>query len=80
MNRPLFTALMIAIPLAISPLPVGAFAQGNHQVQGHMRKNGTDVQPHQQTNPNSTRMDNYGTKGNVNPYTGQPGTKDPYKR
>jgi len=30
-----------------------------------------------QTNPNSTKLDNYSTKGNVNPYTGKPGTVDP---
>jgi hypothetical protein len=29
------------------------------------------------SSPNSTTLDNYSTKGNVNPYTGQPGTKDP---
>ena len=33
--------------------------------------------PHQQTNPNNTQMDNYGTRGNVNPYTGQTGTRAP---
>jgi len=47
-------------------------------VQGHMRKDGTYVQPHYRTDPNSTRLDNYSTRGNVNPYTGQAGTKDPY--
>src|SRR5688572_13436026 len=29
---------------------------GNNQVQGHMRRDGTYVQPHQRTNPNSTKM------------------------
>jgi hypothetical protein len=31
------------------------------------------VQPHQQTNPNSTLRDNYSATGNVNPYTGAVG-------
>jgi len=35
------------------------------------------VQPHQQTNPNGTQYDNYGAKGNYNPYTGNYGTKPP---
>jgi hypothetical protein len=46
--------------------------------QGYTRQNGTYVQPHYQSAPNSTRMDNYSTRGNVNPYTGQAGTVNPY--
>jgi len=48
----------------------------NHSVSGHVRSNGTYVAPSHATNPNHTRSDNYSTKGNVNPYTGKPGTKD----
>jgi hypothetical protein len=29
------------------------------------------------TNPNSTQRDNYGATGNVNPYTGAVGTRNP---
>jgi hypothetical protein len=49
-----------------------------HQVQGYERSNGTYVQPHYQSNPNGSTHDNYGTRGNVNPYTGQAGTRNPY--
>src|SRR6185437_4599174 len=52
-----------------------ALAQSDHYVQGYTKKDGTYVAPHYQTNPNNTRADNYSTVGNVNPYTGQPGTK-----
>jgi hypothetical protein len=59
----------------------GAYGTGsnpnNHYVQPHTNSNGTYVQGHQQTNPNSTQRDNYGTRGNVNPYTGAVGTKTP---
>jgi hypothetical protein len=48
-----------------------------HPVQGHTTTGGTYVQPHQQTNPNSTQTDNYGTRGNVNPSTGTGGTRTP---
>ncbi|WP_225934646.1 MULTISPECIES: hypothetical protein [unclassified Cupriavidus] len=48
---------------------------GDHKVNGYVRNNGAYVQPHMQTNPNTTRNDNYSTRGNVNPYTGVPGTK-----
>lgn len=48
---------------------------GSHGVHGYFRSNGTYVAPHNATNPNGTRIDNWSTKGNVNPHTGQPGTK-----
>jgi hypothetical protein len=49
----------------------------NHQVDGYTRNNGTYVAPHYQTNPNNTQTDNYGSRPNVNPYTGQTGTQRP---
>ena len=48
---------------------------GSHGVRGHVTRNGTYVAPHRQTNPNSSRSDNWSTKGNTNPYTGKPGSK-----
>ena len=60
--------------LVVSP----AVAQNSHSVRGYTRKDGTYVPPHRATNPNSSRSDNWSTKGNVNPYTGKSGTKDPY--
>lgn len=50
-------------------------AQSTTQVDGHVKSNGTYVQPHTKTSPNSTTTDNYSTKGNYNPYTGKAGTK-----
>lgn len=44
-------------------------------VSGHTRKDGTYVAPHYRSAPNSTKADNWSTKGNVNPYTGKAGTK-----
>lgn len=38
-------------------------------VRGYYRKNGTYVQPHVRTAPNSTITDNYSYKGNYNPNT-----------
>jgi hypothetical protein len=48
------------------------------QVNGYTRTNGTYVEPHYRTTEDDTRSNNYSTKGNVNPYTGKPGTKNPY--
>lgn len=40
---------------------------------------GKYVQPYYRTSPNSTRWDNYSTRGNYNPYTGKKGYTSPYK-
>ncbi|WP_432411052.1 SH3 domain-containing protein [Rasiella sp. SM2506] len=53
-----------------------SFAQTNPNhvyVSGYYRSNGTYVQPHYRTAPNSTNRDNFSTRGNTNPYTGQAG-------
>ena len=42
-------------------------------VSGYSRSNGTYVQPHVRTMPNSTNWDNFSTKGNSNPFTGSTG-------
>lgn len=46
-------------------------------VRGYTRSDGTYVAPHYRSSPNSTRNDNWTTRGNVNPYTGEPGTRSP---
>jgi hypothetical protein len=48
---------------------------GSHSTSSYTRGNGTYVAPSHATNPNSTKADNWTTKGNVNPYTGKAGTK-----
>ena len=52
-----------------------SFAQTSTYVSGYTNSNGTYVQGHYRTTPNTTRNDNYSTVGNVNPYTGSYGTK-----
>lgn len=47
------------------------------QVGPHVRRDGTYVQPHQRSMPNQTPLDNYSTKGNINPWTGEPGHRNP---
>lgn len=47
----------------------------NVSVRPYVKKNGTYVAPSNKTSPNRTKIDNYSTKGNVNPYTGKEGTK-----
>jgi hypothetical protein len=50
-------------------------SSSSHAVRGYTKKNGTQVAPHRQTNPDHTQLNNYSTKGNVNPSTGKTGKK-----
>lgn len=45
-------------------------------VKGYFKKDGTYVTGHYRTEANSTRNDNYSTKGNTNIHTGEKGYKD----
>ena len=51
----------------------GSNSQTEH-VSGYERKDGTYVAPYERTKANDTVNDNYGTRGNYNPYTGATGT------
>ncbi|MCE5312991.1 MAG: hypothetical protein LLF86_07555, partial [Nitrospiraceae bacterium] len=65
--------------------PVALFA-ADQQVSGHWRDTNRDgvkdtfVQPYHRTEANDTKFDNYSTKGNANPFTGERGTADPWKQ
>ena len=68
---------LVAIILIIVPVlffaPKGADAAT--RVKSYFRKSGTYVAPHYRSTPNRTKIDNYSTKGNYNPFTGKIGTK-----
>ena len=57
---------------------VASAAMAQVNVNGYYRADGTYVAPYTRTAPNNSRMDNYSTRGNVNPYTGRAGTENPY--
>ncbi len=69
----LATLLLLVVAL-ILPLASVAFAQDVY-VHGYYRRDGTYVQPHYRTRPDSSPYNNYSTYPNVNPYTGQQGTR-----
>ena len=62
---------LIIISLAFA---VSATAFADTSVRGHFRKDGTYVQPHTRSSPNTVKSDNYGTSsakpsgGYVSPY------------
>ena len=67
-----------SLSIIIVVLSWGEYAFGGDVfVNGYTRKNGVYVQPHYRSSPNSNVYDNWSTKGNVNPYTGKMGAKNP---
>lgn len=87
MKRSAMLVLLAGLALAVFALPTATLARGGHSsghssstvhVSGHTTKNGTYVPAHYRTAPDHTKLNNWSTKGNVNPYTGKAGTKAPY--
>lgn len=70
--------LILSAALLAAASSVAVAQTRDHPVRGHYRSNGTYVEPYRATNPNGTTLDNYGTRGNTNPYSGREGTRDPY--
>jgi hypothetical protein len=65
--------------IALLLLTVTFFANAKDvYVQPHITKNGTYVQGHYRTGADNNPYNNYSTQGNMNPYTGQSGTVNPY--
>jgi hypothetical protein len=65
----------VALSLALAMLAPGtSLAGGPVHVKGYHRKDGTYVAPHYRSAPDENFSNNWSTKGNVNPYTGKPGT------
>ena len=68
----------ILITAASAFLTFVSVASADQYVNGYYRKDGTYVQPYHRSDADGNPFNNYSTRGNVNPYTGQPGTKNPY--
>lgn len=73
MNRRLIALTLLAAALVVLSPTLSAQVR----VNGYWKKNGTYVAPHYRSSPNSNPYDNYSTRGNFNPYTGQRGTVSP---
>lgn len=70
--------IMRAFAACLLILAVIAEANAQVRVRGYIKKNGTYVAPHYRSSPNSSRSDNYSTKGSYNPYTGKSGSTNLY--
>ena len=68
----------MVVAIVLSALSIQALA--DTYVQGYCRKDGVCVQSHHRSNADGYEFNNYGTKGNTNPYTGEKGSQDnPYR-
>ena len=65
----------ILTTLALSVIALTTYAQTPTYVNGYITSSGQYVEGHYRTTPNQTRNDNYSTRPNVNPFTGEVGTK-----
>jgi peptidoglycan hydrolase-like protein with peptidoglycan-binding domain len=67
--------------LLIVAVQVQSFSQrkssSDVQVSSYTKSNGTQVESHYRTAPNSTKNDNFSTRGNTNPYNGKAGHVSP---
>lgn len=73
MKKVLFVVIAVFLAFDFS------LAAGSTRTKGYFKKNGTYVAPHYKTKRDYSKFNNYSTKGNINPYTGKKGTKDPFK-
>ncbi len=72
--------LIISLAIVIYGVMFVSSASAATRVRGYVRKStGTFVQSHYKSTRDSSRYNNYSTKGNYNPYTGKKGYVSPYK-
>ena len=71
-----FLAIVLSIGILTFPALVGA--KTVYVKSYYKPSTGTFVSPSYRTSPNKTKIDNYSTKGNYNPYSGKSGTQNPY--
>jgi hypothetical protein len=60
--------------LTVALIGISYFSKAQVWVDSYTKSNGTVVQGHYRSEPNNTKLDNWSTYPNVNPYTGETGT------
>lgn len=75
-NRALTRTIVATLAITVA---IASTAFADSRVGGYATKRGTYVEPHYKSSPDSSRSNNYSSKGNFNPYTGKRGSVDPFK-
>jgi hypothetical protein len=73
-RRASFPLLLLAVLLIASAALARGSRGGPVRVRGYIRRDGTFVRPHLRSAPDGRFWNNWKTRGNINPYTGQEGT------
>jgi hypothetical protein len=66
--------IMKAITVLLILLAIAVTSFADQSVRGYTRKDGTYVNGYTRSDSDSSYNNNYSTKGNTNPYTGESGT------
>ncbi len=75
--KKIISGLLLVFLLFVS---AGSVEAKTVSVKGYYKPStGSYVMPSYRTSPNRTKLDNYSTRGNYNPYTGKTGTKNLYR-
>lgn len=78
--KKLLSAFLLACFLFLGVGFVNSAQAKISSVRGYIKpSSGKYVMPHFKTTPNKTRLDNFSTKGNYNPFTGKKGYTNPFK-
>lgn len=67
--------LVSLVLVLVSMFAMCSVAFADTHVRGHVRKDGTYVRPHYRSDRNDTVRDNWSHRGNINPHTGERGTR-----
>lgn len=67
--------VMALLLVMVTLLGIASTAYADTWVRGHVRKNGSYVRPHYRSDRNDTVRDNWTHRGNINPHTGERGTR-----
>lgn len=73
--------IIIGIALALTLLLTTSIEAKTIKVKSYYKPStGKYINSYYKTSSNKTKLDNFSTKGNYNPYTGKKGYASPYKR
>lgn len=77
MKNKIFSSVLVIMFIIGLFLPFSSVDAKTVRVKSYYKPStGTYVMPSYRTSPNKTKLDNYSTKGNYNPYSGKKGTKN----
>ena len=66
----------LILTFVMALLGLVAYSQNSTYVNGYVKSNGTYVESYYRSDKNNTVIDNWSTKGNINPYTGETGKRN----